>query len=519
MREDRGSLPVAVLITVLALSISGLLSSALLSQVKDVRRVSDRGSSLAAAEAGLQVALGYIRAAVDADGKGKPSALPCGTLQGTVSPAAGNAYRVEVTYLNAAGSRLTCPPMYAPATAKLRAWEVTDGTAGGTARTSTVTPRVLEATYPFRVPNVQVPMGLIHNYPSGALCMDARKDQPAAGDEVWMMPCDRQRPHRQMFAYVKSMALAHPKPALSPGSDMCLDATRPSPGSPSPGSPSPGSPVVVTFQPCVVPLDDTTTQSPPRQLWTLHAGHASFAGTDDAKSLNGWCVNLENPAAEQSRLVYGPCTSSVYNATSTMQPEPSVGAGAAGESTEQLVNYQQFGRCLDVTEGNVGYGYLIAWPCTANPVAANVSWNQRFTLPAVTDKTAGGTGRVTTTSTKDKLTYCLRSPRSAATRQYVTVTVCAPSIAATSIAATSIAATSIAAEVTWTRYVAHSDATKAYTLVDAAGLCLQPSETELYTRLGDRIGRVTVARCDGSLLQKWNAIVAPSTGLTKIQEK
>ncbi|MEU8239662.1 hypothetical protein AB0C07_15575 [Actinoplanes missouriensis] len=494
MREDRGSLPVAVLITVLALSISGLLSSALLSQVRDVRRVADRGLSLGAAEAGLQVALGYIRAAVDADGKGRPSALPCGTLQGTVSPSAGNAYRVEVVYLNAAGGRLSCPPAYAPATAKLRSWEVTDGTAGGTARTSTVTPRVLEATYPFRVPTAQVPMGLIHNYPSGALCMDSRTDQPAAGDEVWMTPCDPQRPHRQMFAYVKSMALAHPRPAQSPGGDMCLDATRP----------ASGKPVVVTFQPCVVPLDDTTTQSPPRQLWTLHAGHASFAGTDDATSLNGWCVNLENPAAKQSRLVYGPCTSGQYNATSTMQPEPSVGAGAAGESTQQLVNYQQFGRCLDVTEGNVNYGYLIAWPCTANPVAANVSWNQRFSLPAIGDKTIGGTGRITTTSTKDKLTYCLRSPRSAATGRYVTMVVCS---------------TSIAAEVTWTRYVAHTDATKAYTIVDAAGLCLQPSETELYTRLGDRIGRITVAPCDGSLLQKWNAIVAPSTGLTKIQER
>ncbi|WP_433825107.1 ricin-type beta-trefoil lectin domain protein [Actinoplanes sp. CA-015351] len=492
MRTDRGSLPIAVLISILALSISGLLSSALLSQVKDVRRVADRGMALGSAEAGLQVAMGQIRAAVGADGKGKPSALPCGSLQGTISSAAGNAYRVDITYLSSTGGQLSCPPLYAPATASLKAWDVTDGSAGGTARTSTVKSRVLEATYTFRVPNAQVPMGLIHNYPGGELCMDSLKDQPEAGDEVWMMPCDSQRPHTQMFAYVKSMALTHPKPALSSGSDMCLDATRP----------STGTSVVVTFQPCVVAIDDTTTQSPPRQLWTLHASHASFAGTDDALTLNGWCINLQNPGAKQSRLIYAKCPSTVYNSTSTMQPEPSVGAGAAGESTQQLVNYQQFGRCMDVTEGNVIYGYLIAWPCTANPVPANISWNQRFTLPAVTDTTTGGTGRVT--ATKGSVTYCLRSPRSAATGQYVIVVACA---------------TSIAAEVTWTRYVAHKDTTKAYTVVDSAGLCLYPSETELYTRLGDKIGRIKVGACDGSLLQKWNAIVAPSTGLSKIQEK
>ncbi|BBH70958.1 hypothetical protein ACTI_76430 [Actinoplanes sp. OR16] len=492
MKDDHGSLPVALLISMLALSISGLLSSALLSQVKDVRRAGDRGLAISSAEAGLQVALGQIRAAVDGDGKGVPSLLPCGSLAGSVSPAPGNGYKVEITYLSATGGRLVCPPPYAPATARLRAQDVTDGTGGGTARTSTVAARVLEATYTFRVPNAQIPMGLIHNYPGGELCMDALTDQPAAGDEVWMMPCDAQRPHRQMFAYVSSMALAHPKPPQSAGTDMCLDATRP----------ATANQVVVTFQPCVVPLDDTTTQSPPRQLWTLHAGHASFAGTDDAKTLNGWCVNLQNPGAKQSRLVYAKCTSSQYNVTSTMQPEPSVGAGAAGESTEQLVNYQQFGRCLDVTEGNVLYGYLIAWPCTANPVPANISWNQRFILPAVTDKTTGGTGRVT--ATRSAVLHCLRSPRSAAAGQYVTVVPCA---------------TALAAEVTWIRYVAHKDSTKSYTLVDTAGLCLAPSETELYTRLGDKIGRITVAPCDGGLLQKWNAVVAPSTGLTDIQER
>ncbi|WIM98366.1 hypothetical protein ACTOB_001964 [Actinoplanes oblitus] len=493
-RDERGSLPLAMLIALVGLTVSGLLSSALIGQVRNVRRTAERGVVLASAEAGLQAAMGSIRAAVGTDGKGSLARLPCGTIEGAASGAAGGAYRVQVTYRNAAGASLTCPPTATPATAVLKS--VVSGAAGTRART-------LEATYPFRVPVAQVPMGLIRNYPDGTLCMDAVKDQPVAGDPVLMTACDAQRPRHQMFAYVKSMAVAHPRPSGSTGTDMCLDATRPATGTYS----------YVTFQPCAVALDDATTQSPPRQLWSLHASYAAFAGTDDGKTLNDWCVAQQSPGVAGTRLIYTACPSTPanpYNAADSLALEPSVGAGAAGESTGQLVNYKQFGRCLDVTEGKVDYAYLIAWPCTANPDPANISWNERWTMPAVTTTRTGGTGQVTTVSGKKNTagygkTYCLRSPLSPDTGRFVTVTLCSGALAA---------------EVTWTRYLAHKDNTKAYTLVDSAGYCLQPSETELYTRAGDKIGALKVGKCDGAnLLQKWNAVIAAGTGLTNVQER
>ncbi|WP_328468533.1 ricin-type beta-trefoil lectin domain protein [Actinoplanes sp. NBC_00393] len=490
VKDERGSLPLAILVAAAGLAITGLLSTALLSQVKDVRRVAERGRALGAAEAGLQVALGYIRAAADSKGNGDPAALPCGTLQGPVSEAPGNAYRVEVTYLSASGGQLSCPPTQTPATARLKSWDVTDGSAGGASFDATVSPRVLEATYRFQTPQAQTPKGLIRNYPSGSLCMDAGdRDPPTAGAEVWMRRCDAARPNRQMFAYVKSMAIAHPKPAQSSGVDMCLDAVRP----------ATGSSVPVTFQPCAVAIDDTTTQSPARQLWTLSKNFAGFLGTDDAKTTNGWCITLESPAADETRLIYKTCPGTTYNSSTTMQPEQAVGAGAAGASTEQLVNYEQFGRCLDVTEGNVNYGALIVWPCTAEPVAANISWNQRWTLPATTGKVT-----VTYTSKGVSTLYCLKSPRSTATGQVVTITKC------------SGAAT---ADITWTRYAEHDDNDKSYTLVDSAGFCLESSTTQLYTRLGDRIGKAVVGKCDGRDLQKWNGVRPTGAGLSDLQEK
>jgi hypothetical protein len=40
------------------------------------------------------------------------------------------------------------------------------------------------------------------------------------------------------------------------------------------------------------------------------------------------------------------------------------------------VNYQQFGRCLDVTGQNVSATHLIAYPCKQNPLATAVAWNE-----------------------------------------------------------------------------------------------------------------------------------------------
>ena len=48
-------------------------------------------------------------------------------------------------------------------------------------------------------------------------------------------------------------------------------------------------------------------------------------------------------------------------------PSPTTGAGMAGPTYGQLVNYGQFATCIDVTGQNPDSSYLILYSCKQNP--------------------------------------------------------------------------------------------------------------------------------------------------------
>ncbi len=54
----------------------------------------------------------------------------------------------------------------------------------------------------------------------------------------------------------------------------------------------------------------------------------------------------------------------------------------AGAATQQLVNYQEFGRCFDLTGQNPNASFHIDFPCKQNPNPANIAFNQKFTYTA-----------------------------------------------------------------------------------------------------------------------------------------
>jgi hypothetical protein len=127
----------------------------------------------------------------------------------------------------------------------------------------------------------------------------------------------------------------------------------------------------------------------------------------------------------------------------------------------------------------------------------NVTWNQKWALPAIvanaTTGVSSGTGRITTT--KSLTTYCLRSPLSTLPAQYVVVLPC-PSGA-------------LPANMTWTVYTDARTYATSYQIVDSSGFCLQPTDPtvtppDLFSA-GQQIGKLVVAACSGSTLQKWNA--------------
>jgi hypothetical protein len=304
--------------------------------------------------------------------------------------------------------------------------------------------------------------------------MDAGSGSPTAGTPVVMRPCTPGA-SRQIWSYNQNLTITLVSSRTSSNPlGMCLDAGL-----------NPANQDPVELQPC-------GTNTLPQQQWSTNDS-ANLQGTTDGTNLNGWCLNVKNPNVDGSPVVAGNSCGGPYNNVHTFSLEPTVGAGAASGLTNQVVNFSQFGRCMDVTEFNVYYGYLIVWPCKQAPDPAKVGWNQKFTMPAVP---AGQPGEVSirTMAVVDGVTgpWCLSSKGTVGS--YPTMKPC-PGV--------------LTPEFKWRQYGNTGVYATSYTLVDYNGNCLAPSDPsatppDFYPK-GLSISKVTVAKCDGSTLQKWNA--------------
>jgi hypothetical protein len=492
--DDTGSLALALLLTLVGVSMTGLLASMVITQIGSTRVDVQRVHAINAAQGGLDVALGHIRAADDGAGNGLLSSLPCGPLTGRVGAGGTARYEVTISYVavDSVGTRrpVVCIPSGGAYSTPTHALLLSKGTDQPTGSFDAVATRTLSATYTFHTKNQNIAGGLIHAFKTSTvdLCLDAGSSAPAAGTSVQMQPCGPGST-QQKFAYQTNLTLvlvAAQTPATPLG--MCLDAGAPH-----------ATGAVVRFQPCAA-----TTR--PQQQWSINDS-ANFQGTADGKSLDAYCFTVQNPNWPGSVVVLGGC-GGAYNSTNTFSPDASVGAGAAGPAAGQLVNFHQFGRCLDVTGQDVNAVYLIVWPCKQAPDATQVTWNQRWALPALADKATSATGQITT---RPSATYCLQSPGGAAGGQYVKVVPCVSGYSPPSQ--------------TWTVYADTGSYPTSYQIRDGFGYCLSPTDpnakpADLYPQ-GEQISKIVVAACSGSTLQKWNAPpgTSQSQPLKDISEK
>src|SRR5664280_3152332 len=132
----------------------------------------------------------------------------------------------------------------------------------------------------------------------------------------------------------------------------------------------------------------TCNPTNPQQVWSFN-DVGRFEGTNDRTSTNGWCfTSLPDSAAAiaGSQVGLRQACSGGYDWIHTFSPEPQVGAGAAGESIGNLVNYRYFGRCLDVTNQNVNWTWLIGYPCKQQPDSSRLTWNQVFSYNGATQQ-------------------------------------------------------------------------------------------------------------------------------------
>jgi hypothetical protein len=167
--------------------------------------------------------------------------------------------------------------------------------------------------------------------------------------------------------------------------------------------------------------------------------------------------------------------------------------GVPGSPTFQLVNYAEFGRCLDVTGQQPANGYLIDYPCKQAPKTSFLSWNQKWTFSG----SAGGSGTLSSVAdTLDGKTYCISA---ASSGNIVTASVCG----------------SVSGQ-TWTASgVVQNNYAASYEFITAGGLCLTADPT----LIGVGYSKITTAACDGTAKQKWNAPANTSNqNLTNVNE-
>jgi hypothetical protein len=234
---------------------------------------------------------------------------------------------------------------------------------------------------------------------------------------------------------------------------------------------------------------------PYTQQWSFNdnGGYTASLSTSASNGvLSSQCLSVSSQnAGVQVTLAY--CSAGgTTSPTQAWIPAPTVGAGAA--QAPQLINYYEFGRCVDVTDQNVFAGHLIDFPCKQNPFPGAVAWNQKFTTPAIAAGATSGTGQIYTIPTYGTgagTRYCLTSPGSAG--GYATVVPCSGTDP----------------RQVWTVHngISPQAYSAKFTIVDNGARCLG-----LTTAVpGEVWSAIQVDVCTGETAQKWNATTNLST--------
>jgi hypothetical protein len=508
LRRDEGSFPMAMLVVTVALALSATMVPIVVRQIKSTQNYDQRGAALDAAQAGLDVMMARVRAASDALQNGYLENIPPCNTTGTVGVTGGSiksTYTVTVTYRDRDANTITnCAVNEVPTTAIVQS----AGVSGAVTRT-------LTATYVFSTSNTNIPGGQIRISSSslGDQCLDAGPaTSPAAGTPVTVQKCNGSS--EQQFGYTADLylRLVYSESSTAP-SGTCLFAAYPR-----------NSSTPIVFQPC-----PTTRQW--KFQWALdgssvfHATTTSTAAdltqptTTTPKSDGSYCMNIRTPgsSSDHTVLLAGCGASGTKN---VWYSAPGVGAGMAGDATNQLVNYKQFSRCLDVTSKNTGATYMIAWFCKQDP-GALVDFNQQWVhpVPVLPDLYKTGPIIVNNTNANSNASngnannnYCLKSPGVVTSTSWVTVVSCKDAV------------TQAQAALTWKVYHDTGDYGTSYRILDYKGNCLQPTEqgtgiaNNYHT---DGTSKVLVATCSTADIQKWNAPanVNQPTPLVNLTEK
>jgi len=519
LRDERGSLPMLMMVMLVGVVLSTFMVSVVISQTTSTRFTTSREQALNAAQAGLDVALAQIRTAT-ASGAGTLTTLPCWTHRNgaahsgsVVSDPSGTqvgsgSYSVFVDYymsdpvvghqdpVASPNATMVCAPGYGtfdPVSGKgapIFALITSTGNVAAGGASGTTSGRTLVSTYVFRLDNRNISGGIMRLYPQGAnppVCMESATAVPdpdtTPATAVVLANCSTSTPPspRQVFGYRTDLTIQLISSVTEKNpAGVCLDAGKP-----------PGNGNDVTLRQCapLIATDPVNTLSWWQQWSFDDNGHlrGSDFNTRTSGALSGVCIAAQTQTVGQV-LRAASCTGGTTDPQQAWVSSPDVGAGAATTPRvdgSEYVNFNEFGRCMDVTGQQTNATHLIAYFCKQNPsrAAGTVTWNQMFTYTPVTSTNYGQLKTVT-----GGTTYCVTSPGTRGA--YPVLQPC----------------TNTDPVATQQRWISSGSAGLTYaakfTLVDSADSCLG-----LTTALPDNplVSVLDTETCDGSRDQKWNA--------------
>jgi hypothetical protein len=461
---DEGFALVALLVTfvlVVPLALGAL--AIVVRRQKDVVYERSRTFTAHVAEAGLDGGLVVLRAA-SAGGRGQPSRLPCADPAPLLGPVTaerpGLRYAVLIRYYltDPAGTSdawrqanaLACTPGAGPA--KVPSYALLQSAATGSQTLGSfaaLRERSVEAVYRFNIDNQNVAGGLVHTRTQNVtgvpdMCWATAGAVPSPGAGLVLTTC-READARELLSYRADLSI------YSPAGDVCLTTSG-----------------LVGAQPTFEACTGGTSQ---RWVYTSDDHLRPVTG---GGQVAGTCIGIENPYVDGGRLVI---SSSCWYGVNMWSPDAHVGPGGAGAAQYQLVNFEQFGRCFDVTDIQWDNTFMQLHPCKQAVGALDWPYQQLLYEPATRRFRFGNPGNQTT--------RCLTSPPGASS-EYVTTSTCSSS-----------------RQQVWTVTGDTGVWDTGFTILDADGRCLskgpvppEPSRT---------FAAVIVAPCDGSAAQKWNA--------------
>ena len=561
-RTDAGSMPLAMLVTLVGVSLSAGLGGVVVNQFQQSQRLADRVAAVEAAQAGLDAGLKAIRDTYAVTGA-LLDKLPCGVLAPPTDPtqnpfaALGNSTSSTPTYNTTVGYFLTNPSnlvgqlqFLGPLTninklSKVGLPDVLAGVTGVTGqvldqvkltdalstavacvggddngvggvlkqvplfgllrsegRAGTVK-RTLYATYTFNTSEDTIPGGRIVVTAAGSpvkLCLGDSLGSPAPGHPVKVIACTS--PEIQAsFIYPNNLSLV-------------LDKTRAPTVTNKLTGLVPTGATTYTYGLCITaaagfytdaPLTFQECKSPKiaNQQWNYDVNPHTYYANDGRSGNSRFCMVAKTAAAD-AEVVLRSGTASCGKAgmdARTFTPDASVGPGGAGPRSLQLVSTEEVGGCLDVTNENLDSTFLIAYPCKQS-FTNDVFWNHKWFTPPLVAPAYVTIGQISTQKPGNP-PYCLKSP--GVVNGLVKVVKC----------------TDGGTSLQWKLYDDAPTPAERYQIVDSTGLCLTPGGSlgSAY-RFNNAWSKVVVATCTGKELQKWNMPAsAKLLPLTSMKEK